>query len=40
VPGPEAYAGACVHLLSPAGAEQRGRIHVPAPASPAATATA
>jgi NAD(P)-dependent dehydrogenase (short-subunit alcohol dehydrogenase family) len=29
VPGPEAYAEACVLLLSPAGAVHRGAIHVP-----------
>ncbi|MFC4727891.1 SDR family NAD(P)-dependent oxidoreductase [Coralloluteibacterium thermophilus] len=27
-PGPGAYAAACVHLLSPAGAAQRGTVHV------------
>jgi short-subunit dehydrogenase len=29
---PVAYAGACVELLSPAGAPHRGRIHAPGPA--------
>ena len=29
VPGPEAYAAACVMLLSPEGAAHRGSIHVP-----------
>jgi hypothetical protein len=29
---PAAYAGACVELLSPAGAAHRGRIHAPGPA--------
>lgn len=32
VPPAAAYAAACVHLLSPAGAAQRGTIHVPTPA--------
>ncbi len=28
-PAPEAYAGACVHLLSPAGRDQRGQVFAP-----------
>lgn len=28
-PAPEAYAGACVHLLSPAGRDQRGQVFTP-----------
>ncbi|MGL6291258.1 MAG: SDR family NAD(P)-dependent oxidoreductase [Silanimonas sp.] len=36
VPGPEAYAEACVTLLSPEGAAHRGSVH--APAAPTATA--
>ncbi len=34
VPGPEAYATACVHLLSPAGMAQRGQVHTPEPEVP------
>ena len=33
VPGPEAYAEACVLLLSPEGRTHRGEIHAPEPAS-------
>ena len=38
VPGPEAYAAACVLLLSPEGRAHRGSIHVPAPADASITA--
>ena len=33
VPGPEAYAAACVHLLAPEGAAHRGAIHSPPPSA-------
>ena len=33
VPGPEAYAEACVELLSADGAARRGMVHMPEPAA-------
>ena len=40
VPGPEAYAEACLLLLSPEGAAHRGTVHTPEPAVAPAAATA